>query len=210
MLSFLLPMCLIAGYGIEQFFASGKTYQKILGALLSVVSCGVLAYQMYDLNFRRYDDEDLPYVYAHTKRGFLDLMKQVEYYAQKSGRGDDATAEIVSPEYWPMPWYTRKMPNAVYQARIVPVNSAEMIIAQKDSQEAEILAEYPAHYKFAGEYPLRPGVDLLLLVRRDLAEPQAKEIFNSIAERGEERKIIHETIDITPGNETTRSRPRLR
>ncbi|HMS44083.1 MAG TPA: hypothetical protein PKE69_27905, partial [Pyrinomonadaceae bacterium] len=36
------------------------------------------------------------------------------------------------------------------------------------------------HYKHAGEFPLRPGVDLILLVRKDLADSDAQEIYKAI------------------------------
>ena len=51
-----------------------------------------------------------------------------------------------------------------------------MIVAKKNDQDAAVIQKYSAHYKFVGVYPLRPGVDLMLLVRRDLAEPDAQEL----------------------------------
>ncbi len=77
-----------------------------------------------------------------------------------------------------MPWYTRDYPQANYHGKIVPASTAEMIVAKKDEQESEISEQYSAHYKVAGTYPLRPGVDLLLLVRRDLADADAKELYD--------------------------------
>jgi uncharacterized protein (TIGR03663 family) len=175
-LSFLLPMCIIAGYAVNEMFASANASMRGVGALLSAIAVGVLAFQTYDLNFRRYDDDSMPYVYAHTRRGFLDLVGQIEYYADKSGRGKEATVQIVSPDYWSLPWYLNEYPRANFHGRIVPSNTAEMIVAKKGEQDDDILREYEAHYKFAGEFPLRPGVDLILLVRRDLADSDAKEI----------------------------------
>jgi uncharacterized protein (TIGR03663 family) len=176
-LSFILPMCVVAGYGVNEMLKSRDSALKGIAALLAAMSVGILGYQTWDLNFKRYDDDSMPYVYAHTRRGFLDLMRQIEHYAEKSGRGREATVEIVSPDYWPMPWYTREFPAANYHGRIVPANAAEMIVAKKGEQDAEIRRQYAAHYKSAGEYQLRPGVELTLLVRRDLAEPAAtKEI----------------------------------
>ncbi|HLM01032.1 MAG TPA: glycosyltransferase family 39 protein [Pyrinomonadaceae bacterium] len=175
-LSFILPMCLIAGYGVNEMFASRDRAMKGIAALLLATSVGILTYQAWDVNFNRYDDDTVPYVYAHTRRGFLDLLRQVEYYAEKSGKGKDATIEVVSPDYWSMPWYTRSYTRANYHGRIVDANTAEMIVAKKGDQDDEVVEKYSAHYKLAGEYPLRPGVDLFLLVRRDLAEIGAKEI----------------------------------
>jgi uncharacterized protein (TIGR03663 family) len=176
-LSFLLPMCVIAGYGINELLTSKDALQKLLGGVLSLAALGVLGYQTYDLNFERYDDEDMVYVYAHTKRGFHDLIEQIEYYAEKSGKGKNATIEIVSPDYWSMPWYLNEYPKANFHGQFVDANTAEMIVTKKDDQDAEVISRYSAHYKYAGTFPLRPGVDLRLLVRKDLADPNAKELY---------------------------------
>lgn len=175
-LSFLLPMCIVAGYGINEIFMSGGIETKGVAVMLSAAALGILGYQTIDLNFYRYDDDSMPYVYAHTRRGFLDLIKKIEYYAQKSGKGKDATIQIVSPDYWSMPWYLKDYPQANFHGKIVPSNTAEMIVAKKGDQDDDIRLEYAAHYKYAGEFPLRPGVDLILLVRRDLADADAKEL----------------------------------
>jgi uncharacterized protein (TIGR03663 family) len=176
-LSFLLPMCIIAGYGINELAASRDIPRKVLAAILAVAASGVLAYQTYELNFVRYDDNDMPYIYAHTKREFLEMMNKIEYYAEKSGRGKGATVEIVSPDYWPMVWYTRDFEHANYSGQLVDANTAEMIVAKKDDQDQEVIKRYSAHYKYVGTYPLRPGVDLTLLVRKDLADKDAQELY---------------------------------
>ncbi|MEP6946341.1 MAG: glycosyltransferase family 39 protein [Acidobacteriota bacterium] len=176
-LSFYLPMCLIAGYGINELFGAKNVLSKLAAALLAVTAAVVLAYQSYDLNFVRYDDEEMGYVYAHTKRQFLDLVRKIDYYADKSGAGHSAAIEFVSPDYWPMPWYMNDYEHATFNGQLVDTNSAEMIVAKKDEQDAEVVKRYSAHYKFVGVYPMRPGVDLVLLVRRDIADPDAQDLY---------------------------------
>jgi uncharacterized protein (TIGR03663 family) len=176
-LSFTLPMSLVAGYGINEMLISKNILFKILAGIISISTFGLMNYQTYDLNFLRYDDDSMPYVYAHTKRGFLDLIKEIERYAEKSNKGKVATIEVVSAEYWSMPWYMRNYENANFHGQIVPSNSAEMIVGEADKQENDLLDNYAAHYKYVGKYPLRPGVDLLLLVRKDLADKNTKELY---------------------------------
>jgi predicted membrane-bound mannosyltransferase len=177
-LSFLLPMCISAGYAINELMASFNDLRlRIVAAGLAMTATGVLAFQTYDLNFLRYDSDRLPYVYAHTRREFIELVRQIQYYADKSGRGQQATIEIVSPDYWPMPWYMNDYKAANFHGRPVDTSTAEMIVAKKDEQDAEALTRYAAYYKYAGAYQLRPGVDLMLLVRRDLADSDAQEIY---------------------------------
>ncbi len=176
-LSFILPMCIIAGYGINELFANKQSTVKAFGGFLLAVAIGVLSYQTYDLNFVNYDDEDMPYVYAHTKRGFHDLIKQIKYFAEKSGKGKDASIEVISDEYWSMPWYMRDYPKAVFHSQFIDASTSEMIVASEQKQKDELLERYGQHYKYAGTFPLRPGVDLMLLVRRDLADTTNKEIY---------------------------------
>ncbi len=176
-LSFYLPMCIIAGYGLNELITAKKIVLKGVGCVLAVLAASVLVYQTYELNFVRYDDEEMGYVYAHTKREMLDLVRQINYYAEKSEKGKDATIEIVSPDYWPMTWYLKDYGHANFHGTLVDANTAEMIVAKKNDQDAEVIRRYSAHYKFAGVYPLRPGVDLTLLVRRDLADKDAQELY---------------------------------
>ncbi|CAN5509196.1 hypothetical protein BH10ACI3_BH10ACI3_15920 [soil metagenome] len=175
-LSYLLPMCLIAGYGLNELYSSKKPLVKGIAAALLLTSTAVLAVQSYQHNYVHYDDDKMPYVYAHTRRGFLGLMERMDHYAEKSGKGPECTIEIVSPDYWPMTWYTLKYNHANYQGHIVDTSTSEFIVAKKKDQDAEVIQKYSANYKYVGMYPLRPGVDLNLLVRRDLADPDTQEL----------------------------------
>jgi uncharacterized protein (TIGR03663 family) len=176
-LSFLLPMGIIAGYGINEMVRMKNTSLTAVAGLLAVSATAVLAYQAYDLNFVRYDKDDRPYVYAHTKREFLDMMAKIEGYAAKSGKGTETQVDIVSPDYWPMVWNVRNYPKAVFHGRMIDSSNAEMIVAKKGDQDRDVIAKYSANYKYEGIYPLRPGVDLVLLVRNDLADSDAKELY---------------------------------
>ncbi|MEP7211712.1 MAG: hypothetical protein ABI791_01455 [Acidobacteriota bacterium] len=175
-LSFLLPMCLVAGYGINELVRAKNASLRTLGVILTLAASVWMTYQTYDTNFVRYADEDMPYVYAHTKREFLDLMAEIDRYADKSGKGKDAKIEIVSPDYWPMVWYLRDYKQANFHGQLVDTNDAEMIIAKKGDQDAEVIRRYSARYEYVASYALRPGVDLVLLVRKDLAD-DGKELY---------------------------------
>ena len=175
-LSFLLPGCIVAGYGINEIAKLGK-YGKPLAAVISISALGVLGFQTYELNFVRYDDDKMPYVYAHTRREFLDLVADIERYAKISGKGNETAVDVVSPDYWPMVWYVKDYPKAVFHGKVIDNSTAEMIVAKKREQDADVIRRYSANYKFAGPYDLRPGVELLLLVRKDLAGSETKELY---------------------------------
>jgi len=176
-ISFILPMCLTAGYAINELLTSTNLSLKLTGGLLAIGATAVLAYQSYDLNFVHYADEDQVYVYAHTNREFLDLMQKINYYALKSGKNLDAKIEIVSPDYWPMVWYLRNYTQANFHGHMIDSTDGEMIVAKKSDQDDDVVRKFSANYRFVGSYRLRSGVDLVLLVRKDLAEPNAKELY---------------------------------
>jgi uncharacterized protein (TIGR03663 family) len=176
-ISFLLPMAIAAGYAVNELVTSGNPTIKIAGAAAAVAASSVLAYQTYDLNFVRYDDEDTAYVYAHTNREFLGLISEIERYAAKSGKGNDTAVQVVSPDYWPMVWYMKDYPKAVFHGKLVNPDGAEMIVAKRVDQDAEMMRRYAASYQYAGSYRLRPGVELVLLVRKDLADADTMPVY---------------------------------
>jgi uncharacterized protein (TIGR03663 family) len=176
-MSFLLPMCLVAGYAINEMAIAKNASLKILAGLFAVTSTVVLAYQSYDLNFVEYDNEDRALIYAHTSREFHDMVDKIEYYADKSGRAKDAKIEIVSPDYWPLVWYLRDYKQANFHGRLVETNDAELIVAKKNDQDQDVLRRYSSRYALVGKYHLRSGVDLVLLVRKDIADPDTLEVY---------------------------------
>lgn len=168
--SFLLPMCIAAGWAVNEFVSLKNEPARNLGILLSSAAVVAMAYQTYDLNFVRYDDEDMAYVYAHTKREFLEMVRQIDQFSEKSGQGKNAKIQIVTPDYWPLVWYVKDYPQAFFHGKIVPADKAEMIIAKTPDQDGDVMRRYSSEYELMGTYGLRPGVDLMLLVRKDIAD----------------------------------------
>ena len=172
-LNFIVPLALTSGYTIDVAYQKLRDFQQtrvlVLAAVLIVAFCG---YQLYQLNFVHYDDDQLPYVYAHTKRQMLAMLDQIDRIAKKNGTGTDTGIAIVSPDYWPLPWYFRDYKRVGYYQQIVPTNEAIIIGSMAQSEQLE--STYADRYVLVnsgeddGAYPLRPGVDLLLYVRRDV------------------------------------------
>ena len=132
-------------------------------------------YQTIDLNFINYDNDNryYVYVYAHTRRETLKLVDEINMIAQRTHQGTAAGVTIVSPDYWPLPWYLRDYNRIGYYGRITPSN--EPMILASSNQATEVRATYGDRYVQVqsgfnpeGTFPLRPGVDLLLYTRREL------------------------------------------
>lgn len=134
-------------------------------------------FQTIDLNFFNYDNDNqyYVYVYAHTRRDLLKLVDEIDHLMQRSSTGKDTGVTIVSPDYWPLPWYFRDYKHIGYFARMT--TSTEPIIIASEKQRDEMQANFAGYRQVnsglnpAGSFALRPGVELLLYVRRDTAVP---------------------------------------
>jgi len=132
-------------------------------------------YQTIDLNFINYDNDNgyYVYVYAHTRREILKLVDEINRIAERTHQSGQTGITIVSPDYWPLPWYLRDYNRVGYHGQIVVSN--EPIIIASQGQQQEVEATYGDRYQkvhsgvnAAGSFALRPGVDLLLYTRREL------------------------------------------
>lgn len=173
-LNFIIPLALVSGQAIQAIYDYGKQQLRLVIAAAVLVSI-VSGYQTADLNFFNYDNDNAyyVYVYAHTRRETLRLVSEIDRIARVSGTGAQTGVTIVSPEYWPLPWYLRDYHRAGYFGRMT--TSSEPIIIGSEGQGAEIEANFGARYSqvnsglnSAGSYALRPGVNLILYARRDL------------------------------------------
>jgi uncharacterized protein (TIGR03663 family) len=185
-LNFIVPLALTSGYTLDVFYRKLRDLNQPLfflaPAVLIVAFCG---YQMYQLNFVYYDDDKYVYVYAHTRRETLVMLDQIDQIAKQMKTGHDTGVAIVSPEYWPLPWYFRDYKRVGYYQKVVP--TTEPVIIGSVGQEEEIKATYGDQYQQIdssklndprvlpdrnpnGSFSLRPGVDLLLYVRKDVAK----------------------------------------
>lgn len=169
-LNFVVPLALIAGYSLQAIYELDKGQLRLVSIVL-LIAISFATYQSIDLNFVNYDNDkqEYVYVYAHTKRGTLDLVKEIDRIA-KEQTGPLTGITIVSPDYWPLPWYLRNYTRVGYFGRMAA--STEPIIIANENQKPEIDANFGEFYQEVpskeanGTFELRPGVNLLLYVRR--------------------------------------------
>jgi len=145
--------------------------QLRLPLVILFLAIGVATYQSIDLNFINYDNDDpkYVYVYAHTKRNTLDLVNEIDRIAKQEAGGKTGIT-IVSPDYWPLPWYLRNYSRVGYYGQMAA--TTEPIIIANDRQKEQVETSYGELYQRVpskepdGSFELRPGVKLLLYVRR--------------------------------------------
>ena len=168
-LNFVVPLALIAGYSIQAIYEMDKSQLRLASAIL-FLAIGVATYQTIDLNFINYDNDDSKYVYvyAHTKRNTLDLVNEIERIAKQEAGGKTGIT-IVSPDYWPLPWYLRNYSRVGYYGQMAA--STEPIIIANQNQKEQVEENFGELYQQVrskepdGSFELRPGVKLLLYRR---------------------------------------------
>jgi uncharacterized protein (TIGR03663 family) len=175
LLNFVVPLALIAGYAVQAVYEMDKSQLRLVAVILLAAVC-VSTYQTIDLNFINYDNDNTKYVYvyAHTKRPTLDLVNEIERIA-KQETGKQTGITIVSPDYWPLPWYLRNYTRVGYFGRMAA--STEPLIIANANQKPDIDANFGELYQQVrstesdGSFELRPGVKLLLYHRRSEIQP---------------------------------------
>jgi uncharacterized protein (TIGR03663 family) len=169
-LNFIVPLALIAGYAIQAIYELDHRQLRLASVML-VLAFGVAIYQSIDLNFFNYDNDNerYVYVYAHTKRHTINLVNEVERIAKQNSGGTTGIT-IVSPDYWPLPWYFRNFSRVGYYGRMAA--TTEPLIIANANQKDEVDTNFGHLYQQVpgpdpGEtFELRPGVSLLLYERR--------------------------------------------
>lgn len=167
MLSFIPPLALTGGYAVNTLYQRENTgLARGLALALALIIVAFGAYQTIVLNFYQYDNEQYPYVYAHTQRGYLSLIKEINLAAERAGTKGQTSISIASPDYWPMPWYLRDFKSVAYPGSVGSHN--EQIVVCNGSQLPQCQAALGSRYHQVGQYPLRSGIMLILYVRNDI------------------------------------------
>ena len=163
-LSIILPFVIISGYFLEQLVR--RRSLRVVAYIALAIAAVVETSQAIEISFLRYDDTGETYSYAHTNREFLNLIHEVEKIAAGNPAGKEIGITVMSPEYWPMPWYLRDYTHTGFWGHVVPTTEPMIIALQ--TQKAEVEEKFGDKYRLIGEYDLRPGNRLSLYLRKDL------------------------------------------
>jgi uncharacterized protein (TIGR03663 family) len=161
-LNAIVPLALCAGVAFERLSSMRSQVVSVASAVMLVAAVGAGTARASWLSFWHYDSERSPYVYVHTSREILPLVDAV---ARVEAAHPGTLIAVTSPVYFPLPWYLRDYPVG-YHGRVI-ATGAPIVIASLDQQRA-LDATLGGTYERLGPYLLRPGVRLLLYVRRDL------------------------------------------
>lgn len=167
MLGFLHGLILMAGIGAGSMFQHLRrpgARAVLLVVLLALT--GQLAAQAARASFRFQADPRNPYAYAHSVPDVVRLAKRIGEIAALHPEGAAMRVHFITPEYWPLPYYLRKLSRVGYWSEIPATPDAPVIVASPELQEQlQPLLRDTYHAAF---YGLRPDVLLVLNIRQDL------------------------------------------
>jgi uncharacterized protein (TIGR03663 family) len=127
------------------------------------------------LRLKPYLDDLSGYVYVQTDRDILNLVSLIENEAAASPERKNTAIFVCSPDYWPLPWYLRDYPAVTYSGNLPsfdaqgnPAIGQRLIIAS--AGQAGDFSGASGYRASPTSYVLRPGANLILLVRDPDAE----------------------------------------
>lgn len=203
--SLLLPMALLGGHAAQRvidLFAGHRWLRTMsllligLALILNSRLTNELNLELYDdnqnragyfpalglkLNLKPYLDGQYGYAYVQTDRGIMTLLQLIEEEAARLAEGKETGIFVSSPDYWPLPWYLRDYPRVAYSGTLPAFQedgsvtiTQPLIIANANQMGA--YARLPGYRVSPTSYPLRPGADLVLLVRdQEITKPTESE-----------------------------------
>ena len=164
-LNFLPPLALSAGYLVSwlaRIDVSG--WRQLLPALCGVVLV-VMTFLTVKLNFLRYDDDRLPYVYAQTSREVLALVDAVGDLVSRTPKRVPVVVMVPHQFQFPLPWYLRDVA-AAYPGKVQALDEGLAIVIERQVPEASrVLGE---RFVRVGTYELRTGTGLVLYASSSL------------------------------------------
>src|SRR5262249_3852890 len=153
------------GYALQHFCARswGKWKAPAPALCVALIVLFFSSYQTLVLNFREYDNDRYPYVYAHTHRELKALVSRVEELATRAGNKQIGVS-IASPENWPLPWYFRDNSHVGYVGNVLdhydpaqtPIVIGRESAQPQEDQTAKLRDALGQGYEKTSSYTLRP------------------------------------------------------
>jgi uncharacterized protein (TIGR03663 family) len=164
MLNWVAPFALVGGYAISRAWMSRRALIHAGAPVLLAIALAFSGLQAGILAFRDYDNDTNAYVYVPTKRDVLTLVDWIHAQDAQRGAGGQIGVVVMSPDYWPLPWYLRNDTKAGFYGSVVDVAAPIQIV--RSDQVASLPATFDATYARVGDYTLRGGVDLVVYLER--------------------------------------------
>ena len=163
-------LAILAGIGVEGIAArfAGRAWIKTVLGILLLAGCGHLGWQAYRAAFKFPADARNPYAYVHPGADVQRLGERIEALAHVHPDGVKMTVQVMAPkaDYWPLPWYLRRLEGVGYWS-VPPVKLDAPVIVAAPEFVGELRLELKDKYQ-VNAYGLRPGVLVWLYVEEGL------------------------------------------
>ena len=168
-LTFVQCAILLAGVGADVLLRAARNpWARGAVAAVLLAGCGHLLAQTAWANGRYAADNRNPLAYAHATSGVVRLGKWAEKLARVHPDGHAMLIKVMTPDYWPLPWYLRRFSRVGYWDA-PPEDADAALIITKPELIDEVRRGCAGDYVFS-HYGVRPSVTLVAGVRRDLFE----------------------------------------
>ncbi len=170
LLGFLHGWILLAGIGTASVFSVCRTpVAKTAAAIPLLAATAHLAWQSWQLNFICPADSRSPLVYAQTAPDFLRLPDQIDRLLSVHPDGENMRVKVIAPagDYWPLPYYLRRMTRVGWFDELPDDPYAPVIVAAAQLH-ARLDERSEKKWLMVGLFEQRPGVFMELYVEANL------------------------------------------
>lgn len=169
MLTFAVGLVLLAGVGVAALLRRLRPWPvRIALAGLLLAGGGHLVVQTLRANGRYAADNHNPFAYSHATSGAERIGAWAEKLAAVHPDGHAMIVKVISPNYWPLPWYLRGFSRVGYWDE-PPADADAALLITNEALLEQMRGHLAREYVFSN-YGLRPGVNLLAGAERGLFE----------------------------------------
>lgn len=156
------PLCITAGYSVQRAYDLSSA-KRIFFYVIAIIFALIITFVSYQISFVKYaDEEHIPYVYVQSTDDFREMLKYIQNSSQQF-QGFNTTIDILSEEYWPLPWSLRDYKNVAWHAKVIDNPQADIEIGNKVNEST--LDEKLLNYS-KKEFNVRRGVDFVIYVKK--------------------------------------------
>jgi hypothetical protein len=159
-----------------------------------MVALAVPIPKLLQVNYTESSDERHPQIYVHTSTDIFRLISDIKEISKKTGAGNQLLIQVVSPQYWPLPFYLKDFPQAKFWGKADVDTSLEApLVLAASSQRTEVRNILTGSYSIRN-YTLRPGYYLDLWMNNRVLEAYETPLLVP-----DLLKAVHPSSSLAPG-----------
>ncbi len=180
-LNFWIGFLIIASFGIYNVYGvlNNKNFKTVFLLLIGII-LGHNVFQTYITSFAYPYQPDNPFTYSQSTPEIISVTEKITSVAESKSNGNETMINIIASDndYWPLPWYLRKLKNVAWNNHVTNSSYQFPIIISTPGFEDEIInnlynapppGEKNLYVPLLDENTsLRPGVELRGYIQKDL------------------------------------------